>query len=283
MIKYVLFTILAAGLLFSYSQFQPGNNKRQLSEQYRKTESVFQSAEQLSFRDDELSLDRSDSLFRKSLNEFRKIAAQAEKEQLDSLAFFSRLRLAYIEYYFDSTEAAKKNYHAVMDLYRRTPLLNDSFLFKPFLFTGSIHHEENAFDSALYYYKQAEAIALRYPRPLDGSQRLYNRLGSFFYENGNYHQAGNYFQKAIAVLAITEPGNESLLVNYRINQGSLLIKLEEFGEAKKVFDSLRPSLQLEINRYFSFLKSEPTIDRNVTKAIQFLLGKGRFVARDKPK
>jgi hypothetical protein len=59
--------------------------------------------------------------------------------------------------------------------------------------------------------------------------------------------------------------------------------LLENKEAKTVFDSLRPSLQLEINRYFSFLKTESSVDRNVTKAIQFLLGKGRFVARDKPK
>ena len=59
--------------------------------------------------------------------------------------------------------------------------------------------------------------------------------------------------------------------------------LLENKEAKKVFDSLRPSLQLEINRYFSFLKTEGSVDRNVAKAIQFLLGKGRFVARDKPK
>jgi len=59
--------------------------------------------------------------------------------------------------------------------------------------------------------------------------------------------------------------------------------LLENKEAKQVFDSLRPSLQLEINRYFSFLKNEDSIDRNVTKAIQFLLGNGRFVARDKPK
>jgi hypothetical protein len=59
--------------------------------------------------------------------------------------------------------------------------------------------------------------------------------------------------------------------------------LLENKEAKKVFDSLRPSLQLEINRYFSSLKTESSVDRNVTKAIQFLLGNGRFVARDKPK
>jgi len=59
--------------------------------------------------------------------------------------------------------------------------------------------------------------------------------------------------------------------------------LRENKEAKKVFESLRPSLQLEINRYFSYLKSESAVERNVTKAIQFLLGDGRFVARDKPK
>jgi hypothetical protein len=59
--------------------------------------------------------------------------------------------------------------------------------------------------------------------------------------------------------------------------------LRKNKEAKQVYDSLRPSLQLEINRYFSFLKSEDAVDRNVVKAIKFLLGKGRFVARDTPK
>lgn len=58
--------------------------------------------------------------------------------------------------------------------------------------------------------------------------------------------------------------------------------LQENEKAKKVFDSLRPSMQLEINRYISFLKAEASVDRNVIKAIQFLLGNGRFVGRDKP-
>ena len=58
--------------------------------------------------------------------------------------------------------------------------------------------------------------------------------------------------------------------------------LKENKQAKQIFDSLRPSLQLEINRYFGFLKTEESVDRNVNKAILFLLGKGRFVGRDKP-
>ena len=58
--------------------------------------------------------------------------------------------------------------------------------------------------------------------------------------------------------------------------------LKQNKEAKKIFDSLRPSLQLEIVRYLSFLKTEDSIDRNVIRAINFLLGKERFIGRDKP-
>lgn len=58
--------------------------------------------------------------------------------------------------------------------------------------------------------------------------------------------------------------------------------LKENPEAKRIFDGLRPSLQLEIVRYISFLKTEESIDRNVLRAISFLLGKERFIGRDKP-
>ena len=53
-------------------------------------------------------------------------------------------------------------------------------------------------------------------------------------------------------------------------------------KAQKVFDALRPSLQLEINRYLGRLKAEESIDRNVRRAIRFLLGKERFIGRDEP-
>ncbi len=62
----------------------------------------------------------------------------------------------------------------------------------------------------------------------------------------------------------------------------LLKALSENSEAKKVFDGLPPSLQNEIIRYISFLKTEESIDRNVARAIRFLLGKERFIGRDEP-
>ena len=61
----------------------------------------------------------------------------------------------------------------------------------------------------------------------------------------------------------------------------LLKSLEKNKTAKAVFDKLRPSLQHEIVRYIANLKTEASIDKNITKAIEFLSGKGRFIGRDK--
>lgn len=52
--------------------------------------------------------------------------------------------------------------------------------------------------------------------------------------------------------------------------------------AKQKFDTLSPSLQLEIVRYISFLKTEESIKRNIKRAVNFLLGKERFIGRDHP-
>jgi hypothetical protein len=62
----------------------------------------------------------------------------------------------------------------------------------------------------------------------------------------------------------------------------LVKSLEKNKKAKAVFDKLRPSLQHEIVRYIANLKTEASIDKNITKAIDFLLGKGRWIGRDKP-
>ena len=52
--------------------------------------------------------------------------------------------------------------------------------------------------------------------------------------------------------------------------------------AKKIFDNLPPSRRHEIARYLFVLKTEASIDKNVLRAINFLLGKERFIGRDGP-
>jgi Bacteriocin-protection, YdeI or OmpD-Associated/Domain of unknown function (DUF1905) len=53
-------------------------------------------------------------------------------------------------------------------------------------------------------------------------------------------------------------------------------------EAKLVFDHLPPSRRFEIVRYLANLKTEKAIETNILRAINYLLGKERFVGRDKP-
>ncbi|MBN1986488.1 MAG: YdeI/OmpD-associated family protein, partial [Prolixibacteraceae bacterium] len=62
----------------------------------------------------------------------------------------------------------------------------------------------------------------------------------------------------------------------------LVKALNENAEAKTVFENLSPSLQHEIVRYISYLKTDVSVERNVKRAINFLLGRERFVGRDKP-
>ena len=62
----------------------------------------------------------------------------------------------------------------------------------------------------------------------------------------------------------------------------LTVALNENTEAQHVFDNLPPSRQKEIIRYIAALKTEESIDKNVKKAIDFLLGNERFIGRDKP-
>ena len=56
--------------------------------------------------------------------------------------------------------------------------------------------------------------------------------------------------------------------------------LRNDAHAQQVFESLAPSLQHEINRYITHLKSDAKVHENVQRAIDFLNGRGRFVGRE---
>ncbi|TCD26888.1 DUF1905 domain-containing protein [Pedobacter psychrodurus] len=62
----------------------------------------------------------------------------------------------------------------------------------------------------------------------------------------------------------------------------LVEALAENKAAKEIFDGLAPYLQKEITRYIANLKTEDSVEKNVKRAIGFLLGKERFIGRDKP-
>ncbi|MGV3762082.1 YdeI/OmpD-associated family protein [Parapedobacter sp.] len=59
----------------------------------------------------------------------------------------------------------------------------------------------------------------------------------------------------------------------------LLAALAKNKQARECFDALAPYKQKEIMRYIASLKTEAGIERNVAKAMDFLLGKGPFAGR----
>lgn len=60
----------------------------------------------------------------------------------------------------------------------------------------------------------------------------------------------------------------------------LVDALDKHKKARAVFETLTPSLQKEMNRYISTLKTEESIGRNLELAVGFLLGKNRFIGRE---
>lgn len=229
--------MLAGLLLFCFSQGKTDNNSISLIKAYNNAEEIFRQAERLSAKagDDESLQAKGDNAYLQALRAFIKLVPVAEKAGNDSLGFFVRLKTGFIEFYFDSITSAKKDYLEAIALKQRLPWVPDSFLFIPLLYTGGIYYNQNQFDSALFFYKKAETINDNSTKPLNGSGRLYNRLGVMYYENGNYRQARNYFEKAIT---LTNPSDTSLLINYKINIASMLVKLEEYPKAQSVYESL---------------------------------------------
>lgn len=63
---------------------------------------------------------------------------------------------------------------------------------------------------------------------------------------------------------------------------SFIKALGENDEAQTVFDGLPASRKLEIVRYLARLKNPETLEKNIHRAVNFLLGKERFIGRDKP-
>lgn len=56
--------------------------------------------------------------------------------------------------------------------------------------------------------------------------------------------------------------------------------LEKNKKANAIFIKLTPSYQKEIIRYINNLKTELSVEKNIARAIQHLLGKQRFIGRN---
>jgi tetratricopeptide (TPR) repeat protein len=230
--KFIFSLLLLALLLFCFSQNNVSNRSL-----YDEADKIYSQAEQADSEsiNDESKQETANDKYNKAILAFTKFITSASAVSNDSLLFFARLKTGFAAYYLDSAAIAKTNYLAAIALKQKLPGIADSLLFTPYLYTGGIYYLDNQFDSALIFYKKAAAINDSNNKPLQESQRLYNRLGVMYFETGNYSQAKNYFEKAIT---LTAPDEVSLLVNYQINIATLLVKLEEYEQAAILYKQL---------------------------------------------
>lgn len=81
----------------------------------------------------------------------------------------------------------------------------------------------------------------------------------------------------ISVSITFDPESRAVLAHPK-----LVSALDAHPKAKVVFENIPASRRNEIIRYIDRLKTEDSVDKNVGRAIQFLLGKARFIGRDQP-
>lgn len=122
--------------------------------------------------------------------------------------------------------------------------VNDTVKFLPLLYCGTSYYLLNQFDSASYYYERAEDIADKYPH-IPERERLYNKIGTLYYEEGNFYQGLNYFRKALSLLDTTVATNNFLLVNYYNN---IAVTLKKLGRYQEALDTYRRMLPYRINQ-----------------------------------
>jgi CHAT domain-containing protein len=231
---------LLAITLYTFSQKGRRPNILHLQKAYTAAVNKYKSGSKIADNagDDSALLLKGEKLYQEALAEFNTILPALRDNKLDSLSLLAAYHAGVINHYFDSLQAALKNYLTAIEIKKNNPGLQDSLIFQPLLFAGSIFYKEGFYDSALYYIKKAEAVKNNYTVLLNEESRLYNLLGVMHYETGNLKQTKNYIEKALDLMQQTGNTDKTLFTNYKLNIASALIKLEEYTEAKKILTEI---------------------------------------------
>jgi CHAT domain-containing protein/tetratricopeptide (TPR) repeat protein len=142
-----------------------------------------------------------------------------------------------------SNGKAAELFHLAILACKKNKLLPDSLLFKPYLYTGSLHYTNNELDSAIAWYKLAEALTLSNPA-LAETERLYNKLGVLYYETGDYRKSIDYFEKALAIASADSGTGNDFAIYYKNNIAASLVRMESYAAALNIYKGL---LQYNVN------------------------------------
>jgi CHAT domain-containing protein len=114
---------------------------------------------------------------------------------------------------------------------------SDSLAYVTYIYTGTSYYNLNNFDSAQYFLLNAEAQVSRF-RDQDDEVRLYNTLGALFYDNGNYRQGKNYFNRALEIVKGRRPFDTVSAVGIETNIATSYYHLGLFREALERYNKI---------------------------------------------
>jgi tetratricopeptide (TPR) repeat protein len=231
---FVLLAILL--LLLPSGARQQGELPSSAGTLFRKADRLFQQAART---EDEVA---ADTMNRRALQLYEQLVATNGHPYAlpDSLLLLAHSRSGELQQYFGAYDAAMNHYSAVIARQRSARGLADSLVFRPNIFCGIIAYAQNRFDSARRYFEEAERIQAHYPKPLAGSERLYNNMGALLFESGNYRQARNHFYKALELLPKDHPYYDDFYANYQNNLATIHIRLAEYDSALAIYNRLLP-------------------------------------------
>ena len=114
---------------------------------------------------------------------------------------------------------------------------DDSLVFVAQVYLGAVHYNLNHFDSASYYLLRAQSLADRFS-DRDDEVRLFNTLGVLYYDNGNYREARDYFDKALAIVRGKKPVDLGYAVSLQTNIATSAFRLGQYSEALAIYREL---------------------------------------------
>ena len=114
---------------------------------------------------------------------------------------------------------------------------NDSLEFVTDVYAGAAYYNLNHFDSANYFLLRAMTMAGRFS-DRDDEVRLYNTLGVLYYDNGNYRQGKDYFDRALEMVRGRRPLDTSAAVSLQTNIATSFFRLEQYQQALSIYRQL---------------------------------------------
>ena len=113
----------------------------------------------------------------------------------------------------------------------------DSLSFVAEVDMGAIYYNLTRFDSANYFLLKAQALVDRFNDEED-EVRLYNTLGVLYFDNGNYGEARDYFDKALGIVKGKKPLGVPFMVSLESNIATASFRLGQYQEALNTYRQL---------------------------------------------